>query len=975
MKSRSQSKGPRPAAPSPDTSARGPQARGPGQAGPRGLEGAQDLVGNAAMLDLIRSQGRGPAGAEGEEMELPYRAEMEEAFGEDLSGVSVSAGPQAAQDTAAIGAEAFALVDQIVFGKQTPSKDTVAHEVAHVVQQRRAGQAAVQPKTTSTPSDAAEQEADAAASAVSAGQKADVSEAPSASIAMKSSTVGIGAGMDSAGTELESTGGGGSWGELESGEAFDLGTSEAWGTGLSTLFGGAVDTIIPADGDEGQISLKVMVPVGSIGIAATQVGIEFELGAKRSSKVELSGSFEFKAKVGAEVEKFAEIFLEAGLAGFVEAKGDSAVEAFELLRWRFWEMLITVSPELGLELFDFDHTLDTIRNMNAGDQVTTGAEVSVEFGLDIGDDDLGGSGELGYSHTFGTTRGRDDDGSFIHQEFSEDKFEASFEVGPVGLDIDVKQKVVDGVLEETSASLVGSVEVAGAALVGTLAEVDFFLQAADALKDMAATLADAVGEDRARTIGSLGDWLQLSGGPEFTQQISQQLATYEGLSNKVTWKLGLDLGGGTAGFSGSLSLQRETEVAFDHEIADVELEASAKSLDTIAEWDFDKSGKLDTGDSIWKSYASNTRGGFTGRLLDAIKSSKLVSDVLTQGDAEGNVNRAEAATIAGRALDLDQSLPDNKIAYFSDVPEGQWYFEPAHAARRHGLFKGGDGTNKFMPANTLSEGEADTVVGRSSGGVQAIEPSEQVQGTEPVLAPINALASLAEGASGYEEIAAARDEVQNLPAEAQAEAYRQIAASVSYRNQRDNEGTHTDGDYMCNMTTIAMVLNQLGIGADESEEQLEDQLDEQLQADYDYPADTLAANPRYSPDARAAWLQANSGVEVSKITPDSSSATAAQTWFETTLLPLLEQGAGATMGTPNSATFLYNHIVRIQWVEAEGLRVDDPFGTAVDLGGYYGYALNAEDSNEGAGARGADNLWTWEMLATIKPSYVQVYSK
>jgi hypothetical protein len=76
MKSRSQSKGPRPAAPSPDTSARGPQARGPGQAGPRGLEGAQDLVGNAAMLDLIRSQGRGPAGAEGEEMELPYRAEM-----------------------------------------------------------------------------------------------------------------------------------------------------------------------------------------------------------------------------------------------------------------------------------------------------------------------------------------------------------------------------------------------------------------------------------------------------------------------------------------------------------------------------------------------------------------------------------------------------------------------------------------------------------------------------------------------------------------------------------------------------------------------------------------------------------------------------------------------------------------------------------------------------------------------------------
>jgi len=936
-------------------------------------------AGNAAMLDLIRSQGRGPAGAEGEEIELPYRAEMEEAFGEDLSGVSVSAGPQATQDTAAIGAEAFAMVDRIVFGKETPSKEIVAHEVAHVVQQHRAGQGAVQPKTTSTPSDAAEQEADTAATAVTAGQKADVSEAPSASVAMKSSKAGVKAGLESVGTS-QAESGGGSWGELESAEPVgaDLGSCEAWGSGLSTLFGGTVDMLIPDDGDEGQVSLKAMVPVATAGIASAQVGIELELGAKRGSKVELEGSVEFIARGEAGVDKLAELFVEAGLAGFVQAKGDSAVEAFELLRWRFWEMLLSVesdlAPMLATELFDFEHTIDTIQNMNAGDQVTTGVEASVDVGLNIGDGDLSGSGELGWSRTLGTTRGFDDEGSFINDEFYEDKISVSLDLGPVGLDIDVKQKIVEGELVETGASIEGSVEVAGGALVGTLASVDFFAQVADALKDMAAVLADSVSEDRARTIGSLGDWVQLTGGPEFTQQISQQLAAYEGLSSSVTWKLCVDLTGGSAGFSGSLALQRETEVAFDQEIADVELEASAKSLDTIAEWEFDKTGKLDTGDSIWSAYASNTRGGFTGRLLDSAKSNKLVSEVLTQGDAEGTVNRAEAATIAGRALDLDQSLPMNKIAYFADVPEGEWYFEPAHAARRHGLFKGGDGDNKFKPVTTISEAEADIVVGRASGGVQTIEPSDQVQGTEPLLQPIEALASLTEGGSDFEEIAAARAEVQILPAEAQADAYRTIAASVTYRNQRDNAGTYTDGDYMCNMTTIAMVLNQLGIGADESGKQLEDQLDEQLQADYDYPADTLEANPRYKPDVRAAWLQANYGIEVSKLDPDSSSAAATQAWFETTLLPLLEQGAAATMGTKDSATYLYNHIVRIEWVEAGGLRIDDPFGTPVDMGGYYDYALNSRDSSEDEGARGADNLWTWEMLATINPNYVQVYS-
>jgi len=688
MKTRSPSKAPR--GPSSPTQAAGHTAQvGPSHQG--GLEGAQDLVGNAAMLDQIRSLGRGPTAAEGEEIELPYRSEMEDAFGEDLSSITATAGPQSAESNAVIGAEAFALVDRIVFGKETPDKGTVAHEVAHVVQQRRAGdQATMQPKASSSPSDKAELEAEAAASAVVSGQQVEVSQAPSASVAMLSSKTGVGVGAVGA-SAVETAVGDEGWGDMEGAGTFeaDIGNCEAWGTSLSGVFGGAVDTIIPDDGDEGSVSLKATIPVATAAIADAQVGVELELKASRSDKVELEGSFGFLARGEAGVDKLAEIFIEAGLAGFVEAKGDSSAEAFELLRYRFWEMLIAVSPELSLALFDFGHTMDTIRGMNAGDEVTTGYEFYVETGLELGDDDLGGSGELGWKRTVGSSKGFDDDGTFFMDDFVEDQVSFEVNLGPVGLEIKITQKMVDDQLVETGATVEGSVEVPGAGLVSTLADVDFFLSAADAIKDMASTLSGSLSDERARTIGSLGDWIALTGGPEFTKEISNQLSAYEGLSNSVTWKLVMDLSSGSAGFSGSLALQREAEVEIDQELGIGEIEASASSLDTIAEYEFGQSGDVAEGESVWQSYASNTRAGFTGRLLDdAGSSSKGVSDVLTEGDAEGTVNRAEAATIAGRALGYDQSLPKDKVAYFSDVPEGEWYFDPAHASRRHAPVQG-----------------------------------------------------------------------------------------------------------------------------------------------------------------------------------------------------------------------------------------------------------------------------------------------
>ena len=106
-----------------------------------------------------------------------------------------------------------------------------------------------------------------------------------------------------------------------------------------------------------------------------------------------------------------------------------------------------------------------------------------------------------------------------------------------------------------------------------------------------------------------------------------------------------------------------------------------------------------------------------------------------------------------------------------------------------------------------------------------------------------------------EEIRKVRVTAKNLPPEQAKELYRQVAAKTSYRNQRNNQGEYAgDGDYMCNWTAIAMVLNQMGIGLDESQGQMEDQLDAAHQGN------------RYSRSSRGAEIENKYGV--GQETPD-----------------------------------------------------------------------------------------------------------
>jgi hypothetical protein len=116
----------------------------------------------------------------GAPLDAATRAYMEPRFGHSFADVRVHADGQAAESAAAVGAQAYAVGRDIVFGagKHAPRTDAgrrlMAHELAHVVQQR-GSDAALSPSLEVGPVDAPEErEAERAASAVARGGRASV---------------------------------------------------------------------------------------------------------------------------------------------------------------------------------------------------------------------------------------------------------------------------------------------------------------------------------------------------------------------------------------------------------------------------------------------------------------------------------------------------------------------------------------------------------------------------------------------------------------------------------------------------------------------------------------------------------------------------------------------------------------------------------------------------------------------------------
>jgi hypothetical protein len=108
---------------------------------------------------------------------LPYRAEMERAFGEDFSTVCVYFGQSGIRG--ALGVDAATRGEDIAFASWAPTREQVAHELAHVVQSRRTPRP---DRGLNRPDDPAEREACQVAAQVAAGFRVVTREAASALI-------------------------------------------------------------------------------------------------------------------------------------------------------------------------------------------------------------------------------------------------------------------------------------------------------------------------------------------------------------------------------------------------------------------------------------------------------------------------------------------------------------------------------------------------------------------------------------------------------------------------------------------------------------------------------------------------------------------------------------------------------------------------------------------------------------------------
>ena len=150
--------------------------------------GTQSGPAAAACLEGRHDSGDRMTTGPGRPLDDATRAFMESRFGYDFSGVRVHTDGRATESARSLGAEAYAIGNDVVFAAPNYAPATpagvrlLAHELTHVVQQGRAG-GPRSDLTVGMPGDAAEREAESAAARVARGASAGpVAAAPSGAI-------------------------------------------------------------------------------------------------------------------------------------------------------------------------------------------------------------------------------------------------------------------------------------------------------------------------------------------------------------------------------------------------------------------------------------------------------------------------------------------------------------------------------------------------------------------------------------------------------------------------------------------------------------------------------------------------------------------------------------------------------------------------------------------------------------------------
>ena len=334
------------------------------------------------------------------------------------------------------------------------------------------------------------------------------------------------------------------------------------------------------------------------------------------------------------------------------------------------------------------------------------------------------------------------------------------------------------------------------------------------------------------------------------------------------------------------------------------------------------------------------------RFMQATVGNRQVVARLQAGLDDARVRRA-VAYVAGHRY------PDELIKQIQAVigvnPDGDFGPISARAAATwqsaHGLGADGRVGPATLAAMGLATGGAAAPPSGGSTAAPAGPETEPAEGGPAAPAPPADLAALmAKPRLSDTEMDAARDLISALPdADQRADYFLQLQSKVAYHSQRDNtskSGEKMIGDVMCNLTSLSMCLEYLGVDNPYPEMQYEDAL-EKIRVEH-------VGKPRTSSEG---WggVATHLGVQWGFI---KGAGAHDKTWYDANVKPHLGAGEAVMLS-------IDGHICRLQAVTDAGLVADDPFGhSTLGKGASRGWA-STNVKGDAASSKGEDITWPW----------------
>ncbi|MDX2303825.1 MAG: C39 family peptidase, partial [Microscillaceae bacterium] len=244
-----------------------------------------------------------------------------------------------------------------------------------------------------------------------------------------------------------------------------------------------------------------------------------------------------------------------------------------------------------------------------------------------------------------------------------------------------------------------------------------------------------------------------------------------------------------------------------------------------------------------------------------------------------------------------------------------------------------------------------------------------------------------------EQIAQARQLIQKLPTSTlQGDYFEKLQYKVPYFNQRDSEvsghvgsGAYCNlGDYMCNMSSMAMGLALFGVSNPKPDMQYDDAV-EKIRHEK-YPSDDRTGYGQFRIAEFFGFYYGGLDGDKKNMTDNTWMFDARHqssydyTWYVKNILPELRKGNSITIGIQDKTNSNNGHIVHLLGVNQKGLTVHDPMGKANWEGKSYREVMytNANDLKGEYSERGKRSFWAFERIKNspiMKFNWIRVMKK